>query len=111
MNLSGKAVQYWLQKEKVPIERLLVISDDLALPFGKLRLKSKGSDGGHNGLKDIQYVLQTKTYCRLRFGIGSEYSKGQQSNFVLGKWSSEELEKLEERLEAVSYTHLRAHET
>ena len=99
MNLSGKAVQYWLQKEKIPIERLLVISDDLALPFGKLRLKSKGSDGGHNGLKDIQYVLQTKTYCRLRFGIGSEYSKGQQSNFVLGKWSSEELEKLEERLE------------
>lgn len=99
MNLSGKAVQYWLQKEKIPIERLLVISDDLALPFGKLRLKSKGSDGGHNGLKDIQYVLQTKTYCRLRFGIGNEYSKGQQSNFVLGKWSSEELEKLEERLE------------
>ena len=71
----------------------------MTLPFGKLRLKSKGSDGGHNGLKDIQYVLQTKTYCRLRFGIGSEYSKGQQSNFVLGKWSSEELEKLEERLE------------
>ena len=98
MNLSGKAVQYWLQKEKIPIERLLVISDDLALPFGKLRLKSKGSDGGHNGLKDIQYVLQTKTYCRLRFGIGSEYSKGQQSYFVLGKWSSEELEKLDERL-------------
>jgi len=99
MNLSGKAVQYWLQKEKIPIERLLIISDDLALPFGKLRLKSKGSDGGHNGLKDIQYVLQTKAYCRLRFGIGSEYSKGQQSNFVLGKWSSEELEKLEERLD------------
>ena len=70
----------------------------MALSFGKLRLKSKGSDGGHNGLKDIQYVLQTKTYCRLRFGIGSEYSKGQQSNFVLGKWSIEELEKLDERI-------------
>ena len=97
MNLSGKAVQYWFQKEKILIERLLVISDDLALPFGKLRLKSKGSDGGHNGLKDIQYVLQTKTYC-CRFGIGSEYSKGQQSNFVL-EMVSEELEKLEERLE------------
>lgn len=98
MNLSGKAVQYWLQKEKIPLDRLLVVSDDLALPFGKLRLKAKGSDGGHNGLKDIQHVLQTRLYSRLRFGVGSEFRKGQQSNFVLGKWSSDELEQLEERL-------------
>ncbi|MDO7613720.1 MAG: aminoacyl-tRNA hydrolase [Crocinitomicaceae bacterium] len=99
MNLSGKAVQYWLQKEKIPLDRLLVISDDLALPFGKLRLKPKGSDGGHNGLKDIQNVLQTQLYNRLRFGVGSEFAKGRQSDFVLGKWSDDEFKQLEERLE------------
>lgn len=98
MNLSGKAVQYWLQKEKIPIDRLLIISDDIALPFGKLRLKGKGSDGGHNGLKDIQQVLQTSSYSRLRFGVGSEFSKGRQSDFVLGKWSDEESKLLPERI-------------
>ena len=98
MNLSGKAVQYWLQKEKIPIDRVLVISDDLALPFGKLRLKGKGSDGGHNGLKDIQQVLQTSSYSRLRFGVGSEFSKGRQSDYVLGKWSEEESKLLPERI-------------
>ena len=98
MNLSGKAVQYWLQKEKIPIDRVLIISDDIALPFGKLRLKGKGSDGGHNGLKDIQQVLQTPSYSRLRFGVGSEFSKGRQSDFVLGKWSDEESKLLPERI-------------
>jgi len=98
MNLSGKAVQYWLQKEKIPIDRVLIISDDIALPFGKLRLKGKGSDGGHNGLKDIQQVLQTSSYSRLRFGVGSEFSKGRQSDFVLGKWSDEESKLLPERI-------------
>jgi PTH1 family peptidyl-tRNA hydrolase len=98
MNLSGKAVQYWLQKEKIPIDRVLVVSDDLALPFGKLRLKGKGSDGGHNGLKDIQQVLQTSSYSRLRFGVGSEFSKGRQSDYVLGKWSDEESKLLPERI-------------
>ena len=98
MNLSGKAVQFWLQKEKIPLDRLLVISDDLALPFGKLRLKAKGSDGGHNGLKDIQNILQTTVYSRLRFGVGSDFSKGRQSSFVLGKWSESEFEHLEERV-------------
>jgi PTH1 family peptidyl-tRNA hydrolase len=97
--LSGKAVHYWLQKEKIPVERLLVISDDLALPFGKLRLKPKGSDGGHNGLKDIQSVLQTPLYSRLRFGVGSEFARGRQSDFVLGRWSDDEFRQLEQRVE------------
>jgi peptidyl-tRNA hydrolase, PTH1 family len=90
MNLSGKAVNYWMQAEKIPVENLLVVTDDLALPFGTLRMKGKGSDGGHNGLKDIQTVLGTDSYARLRFGIGSEYSKGKQVDYVLGKWSKEE---------------------
>ena len=98
MNLSGKAVQYWLQKEKVPLDRLLVISDDLALPFGKLRLKPKGSDGGHNGLKDIQNILQTTVYSRLRCGVGGEFAKGSQSSYVLGKWSESEFEELDDRV-------------
>lgn len=94
MNLSGKAVHYWLQKEKIPLDRLLVITDDLALPFGTLRLKTKGSDGGHNGLKHIQQILGTQDYARLRFGIGSEFSKGQQVNYVLSNWSEAEAEEL-----------------
>ena len=98
MNLSGKAVQYWLKKEKIPLDRILIVSDDIALPFGKLRLKGKGSDGGHNGLKDIQQVLQTSVYSRLRFGVGSEFSKGRQSDYVLGKWSDEESKLLPERI-------------
>ncbi|PHR27978.1 MAG: aminoacyl-tRNA hydrolase [Fluviicola sp.] len=98
MNLSGKAVNYWMQQEKIPIENILVISDDLALPFGTLRMKGKGSDGGHNGYKDIQATLNTPVYARLRFGIGSEFNKGNQSDYVLGEWDSKEKEALGERI-------------
>lgn len=98
MNRSGKAVKYWLDNENVPLEHLLVITDDLNLPFGTLRLKTKGSDGGHNGLKDIQTVLGTTQYNRLRVGIGDEFAKGRQVNYVLGEWSDEEAAKLPERL-------------
>ena len=98
MNLSGKAVKYWLDKEKIPLENLLVITDDLNLPFGSLRLKTKGSDGGHNGLKDLQDKLITTKYNRFRFGISAEFSKGRQVDYVLGQWSSEELDILDERL-------------
>lgn len=102
MNLSGKAVNYYLQKEKIPIERLLVITDDIALTFGKLRMKGKGSDGGHNGLKHIQESLNTQKYARLRFGVGSEFNKGQQVDYVLGEWSNEEREKLKERIKTAT---------
>jgi PTH1 family peptidyl-tRNA hydrolase len=98
MNLSGKAVKYWLEKEKIPLENLLIITDDLNLPFGTLRLKTKGSDGGHNGLKDIQDKLQTTKYNRFRFGISDTFSKGRQVDYVLGEWNDEENSKLEERL-------------
>jgi PTH1 family peptidyl-tRNA hydrolase len=98
MNLSGKALKYWLEKEKIPLENLLVITDDLNLPFGSLRLKIKGSDGGHNGLKDIQDKLQTTKYNRFRFGISDTFSKGRQVDYVLSEWSEEENFKLEERL-------------
>lgn len=98
MNLSGKSVKYWLEKEKVPLENLLVITDDLNLPFGTLRLKTKGSDGGHNGLKDIQDKLQTTKYNRFRFGISDTFSKGRQVDYVLGEWSDEESSKLNERM-------------
>jgi len=98
MNLSGKAVNYWLQAEKIPIENLMVITDDIALPFGKLRMKGKGSDGGHNGLKDIQATLNTQEYARLRFGVGSDFSKGRQADYVLGKWDKEENLDLPERI-------------
>ena len=99
MNLSGKAIQYWLQKEKIPISKLLVISDDLALPFGTLRMKGKGSAGGHNGLKDTEEVLKTSAYSRLRFGIGDDYPRGKQADFVLGSWSKQEEVALDERIE------------
>lgn len=99
MNRSGKALKYWQEKEKVPLENLLVIADDINLPFGTLRLKTKGSDGGHNGLKDIQHTLQTTNYNRLRFGVGSEFNKGRQVDYVLGKWSEEEHALIGERLE------------
>ncbi len=102
MNLSGKAVRYWLTKEKIDIENLLVITDDLALPFGTLRLRGKGSDGGHNGLKSIQELIQTTKYARLRFGIGSEFNKGSQVNYVLGKWDETESKGLAERIERSS---------
>ena len=98
MNLSGKAVNYWLQAEKIPAENLLVVTDDIALPFGKLRMKGKGSDGGHNGLKSIQETLGTTEYPRLRFGIGSEFSKGSQVNYVLGEWTAEERKTLPDRI-------------
>lgn len=98
MNLSGKALNYWMQAEKIPLENVLVITDDLALPFGKLRMKGKGSDGGHNGLKDIQATIKSQEYARLRFGVGSEFNKGQQVDYVLGEWNKEELETLEERI-------------
>ena len=92
MNLSGKAVKYWLDKEKLSLDQLLVVVDDLALPLSKLRLKPSGSDAGHNGLKSLQEVLGTKEYAKLRFGIGNEYPKGLQADFVLGKWKKEEEE-------------------
>ena len=90
MNLSGKAVKYWMLKEKIVLENIFVIVDDLALPLSKLRLRSAGSDAGHNGLKSLQEILATKEYTRLRFGIGNAYPKGHQSDFVLGKWSKAE---------------------
>ena len=102
MNLSGKAVRYWLEKENVPIENCLIITDDLNLPFGTLRMKKKGSDGGHNGLKNIQSELNTTDYPRLRFGISADFAKGAQIDYVLGKWSDQETEKLPERLDKVS---------
>lgn len=102
MNRSGKAVMYWLDKEKIPLENLLVITDDINLPFGSLRLKTKGSDGGHNGLKDIQEYLGTQQYARFRFGIGSEFGKGGQVNYVLSPWLEEENQALSERLDRSS---------
>jgi PTH1 family peptidyl-tRNA hydrolase len=96
MNLSGKSVNYWLQKEKIPVENMMVLVDDLALPFETLRLRPKGSDAGHNGLKHINEILGHQNYNRLRFGIGADFGKGQQVDYVLGEWSPEELEKLPE---------------
>ena len=98
MNMSGNAVRYWLQQEKVPVENLLVLVDDLNIPFGKLRIRKAGSNGGHNGLGHIQQVLGTDAYARVRFGIGNEYTKGRQINFVLGEWTDEEKQALPERL-------------
>lgn len=102
MNLSGKALNYWMQQEKVPIERVLVVTDDLALPFGKLRMKGKGSDGGHNGLKDIIATLNHSKFTRLRFGVGNEFTKGRQVDYVLGEWSAEERETLQERMDVAT---------
>ena len=99
MNLSGKAVNYWMQQEKISVDNVLVVTDDIALPFGKLRMKGKGSDGGHNGLKDIQTVLNSNIYARLRFGVGAELYPGQQSDYVLGEWSKEENLSLPERID------------
>ena len=98
MNLSGNAVRYWMQQEKVPLERVLIIVDDLSLPFGALRLKPRGSDGGHNGLKHIAATLGTQDYARLRFGIGNEFARGGQIDFVLGEIEGEDLEKLPARI-------------
>lgn len=99
MNLSGKAVRYWQTKEKIALENTLVICDDLSLPLGALRLKSKGGAGGHNGLQNIQDMLGTAQYPRLRFGIGNDFSRGKQVDFVLGKWKDDEREKLTPRIE------------
>jgi len=98
MNLSGNAVRYWMQAKKIPLENVLVISDDLALPFGSLRLRGDGGDAGHNGLNHIQETLGTKKYARLRFGIGSDFPKGYQIDYVLSGWSPEQLETLPERI-------------
>lgn len=102
MNLSGNAVRYWLQKENIPVENLLVVVDDLALPFGTLRLKPQGSDAGHNGLKNIAQVLGTQAYTRLRFGIGNDFPRGGQIDYVLGKFPPEELALMPEKLERAS---------
>lgn len=101
MNLSGKAVKYWMTKEKISIENVLVICDDLNIPYGSLRLKPKGSAGGHNGLKDINDKLNTQQYARLRFGVGNSFSKGRQVDYVLGKWNKEELLKMPEKLDKI----------
>ena len=99
MNLSGKAVRYWLEKEKIPIENLIVVVDDLALPFGSLRLREKGGAGGHNGLADIENILGSSKYARLRIGIGDGFRKGAQIEHVLSKWSLEESKELASRIE------------
>ena len=99
MNLSGQAVRYWKEKEQIPVENILVIVDDLALPFGSIRLKPKGSDAGHNGLKNIAALLGTEAYPRLRFGIGNGFPKGGQIDYVLGKFPAEELAVMPERIE------------
>ena len=99
MNLSGNAVRYWMGKENIPLERLLVVVDDLSLPFGALRMKPGGSDGGHNGLKHIASVLGTQTYARLRFGIGNDFPRGGQIDYVLGQFTEEDLKTMDERVE------------
>jgi peptidyl-tRNA hydrolase, PTH1 family len=101
MNLSGNAVSYWLKKEKIPVENMLVIVDDIALPLGSIRMRPKGSDGGHNGLSHISSTLSTNEYPRIRVGIGNSFSKGGQRDFVLGTWDSEEKEFIEKRVSIV----------
>ncbi len=101
MNLSGKAVNYWLQKEKIPITDSLIIVDDLSLPFGSIRIKPSGSSAGHNGLENISETLGTNDFPRLRFGIGSDFPKGKQVEYVLGNWSDEEIISLNARLEKI----------
>jgi PTH1 family peptidyl-tRNA hydrolase len=99
MNLSGKAVKYWMEKEKIDKENILIITDDLNISFGTIRIKTKGSDGGHNGLKNIQLLLNSTEYPRFRFGISDEFKKGKQIDYVLGEWNDVEKTKLLERLE------------
>lgn len=98
MNRSGKALKYWMDKENIPQSNVLVITDDINLPFGTIRIKTKGSNGGHNGLKDIELFLQTILYNRYRFGVGSDFGKGRQVEYVLGQWDEEEKALLPERL-------------
>lgn len=97
MNRSGKAVRYWMEKENIPLENVLIVTDDIHLSFGTIRLKTKGSDGGHNGLKDIQSHLNTSAYNRMRFGVGSDFGQGRQIDYVLGEWDEEEREQLKDR--------------
>tara|TARA_R110002050_G_scaffold59259_2_gene132685 strand:- start:155345 stop:155974 length:630 start_codon:yes stop_codon:yes gene_type:complete len=99
MNLSGKALHYWMEKENIPLENVLVITDDINLDFGVIRIKTKGSNGGHNGLKDIQNILNTANYNRFRFGVGADFGKGRQVDYVLGKWNDDEKKALIERLD------------
>ena len=99
MNLSGKAVNYYLQSEKIEPKNLLILTDDLALPFGELRMRTKGGDGGHNGLKHIIETLNSSSFTRIRFGIGSGFPKGKQVNYVLGQWSKKEQSSLHERID------------
>ena len=105
MNLSGNAVRYWMQKENIPLENVLVVVDDLALPFGTLRLKGKGSDAGHNGLKHIASTLGTQNYARLRFGIGNDFPRGGQIDYVLGHFTDEDWKTMGERLENSRRNH------
>ena len=100
MNLSGKAVAYWVKQEKIPMENLLVVTDDLALPYGTIRIRGKGSDGGHNGLKSINALLGTTEYARMRIGIGNDFARGAQVDYVLSEWTHEEKEAMPERLAA-----------
>ena len=102
MNLSGKAINYWIQKTKVPIENILILVDDLALPFGHIRIRAKGADGGHNGLKNINETLGRNDFARLRFGIGNSFHQGQQVDYVLSPWTEEEREQLPERISVVT---------
>lgn len=106
MNLSGKAVRYWMEKENIPPERVLVITDDLNLPTGKLRIRKKGSDGGHNGLKNITEILGSDVYARMRFGVGNNFAQGTQVQFVLGKWQAEELSLVQESIEKATQATL-----
>ncbi len=99
MNLSGKAVKYWLQQEKIPMENLLVVNDDIALPLGTLRLRKQGADGGHNGLTDIIEKLGTNVFCRLRFGLGDDFPRGCQIDFVLGQWKPSEEPIVDEKVD------------
>lgn len=101
MNLSGNAVRYWMNKEKIPVENLLIIVDDLALPVGSIRLRPKGSDGGHNGLAHISSAIETNEYARIRLGIGNGFPKGSQVNYVLGRWDDEEKKFLKDRISIV----------
>ena len=98
MNLSGEAVRYWMNKENIPLENVLVIVDDIALPFGAIRIKGKGSDGGHNGLKNIAAMIGTQNYARIRFGLGNDFPKGAQIDYVLGNFTEEQEKLMPERL-------------
>ncbi|MBQ0136631.1 MAG: aminoacyl-tRNA hydrolase [Bacteroidales bacterium] len=101
MNLSGNAVRYWMNEEKIPLENVLVLVDDLNLPFGTIRIRKQGSNGGHNGLGHIQQILNTPNYARVRFGIGNAYTRGAQVNFVLGQWTDEEEQQMPDRLNVI----------